>query len=357
VYKFARIMMWTALAAICLLAFLSVVGAFCGAAQAKVLFNSTVLKVYWGVLSALLLAGLVVYRGLIRKPGLLSIHAGCVLVLAGGMWGSESGHRLANLLLGRQKIPKGYLVIYEGESERHLLGEDLRTFLGELPFSISLKDFRLEYYPEDGPSVGLIRLEAEDGGYLEFPARAGQQFSAGEGKGKITVVQSFTHFKIRIENGQRIVTDDEADVVNPAVEVEIERPDGTRSRRYVFERFPGFSHSQDDLRLSYVSDRPRAIQDFYSDLVVMEDGREVISKTIEVNHPLHYGGYHFYQHSYDSAGGEYTILSVTSDSGLYAVFGGYWMLSLGLLWHFWLRHARQRWMEYGGPRRQNGHKV
>jgi hypothetical protein len=312
-------MMWAALAAICLLALLSVVGAFCGAAQAKVMFNSTVLKVYWGVLSALLLAGLLVFRRLVRKPGLLSIHAGCLLVLAGGMWGSHSGHRLADRLLGTQKIPKGYLVIYEGQSERHLLREDLRTPLGELPFSIMLKDFRLEYYPQDKPSAGLIRVEAEDGGYLEFPARAGQQFSLGEGKGKITVLQSFTHFKIRIVNGQRMVTDDEADMVNPAVEVEIERPDGTRYTRYVFERFPGFSHGQDELRLSYVSSRPRAIRDFYSDIVVMEGGEP--------------------------------------DSGLYAVFAGYWMLSLGLLWHFWLRHATQRWMKYCRARRQNGRKV
>ena len=356
-YKFARIIMWTALVAICVLALLCVLGAFYGAAKARALFNSMPLAAYWCVLLTLLVAGLVTFPRLVRKPGLFSIHAGCLLVLLGGMWGSQSGHRLSDRLLGRQKIPKGYLVIYEGESERHLLAEDLRTLLGELPFSMMLKDFRLEYYPEDKPSVGLIRLEAEDGGYLEFPARAGQHFSLGEGKGKITVVQSFTHFKIRIEDGQRIVTDDKADAVNPTVEVEIERPDGKRYRRYIFERFPGFGHGQDALLLSYVSNRPRVIQDFYSDIVVVRDGQPGISKTIEVNHPLHYGGYHFYQHSYDAEGGEYTILSVTSDSGLYAVFAGYWMLSLGLLWHFWLRHAAQRWIEYCRARGQNGHQI
>jgi hypothetical protein len=350
-------MMWAALAAIFVLVLLSVVGAFLGAAQAKALFNSVPVQVYWCLLLALLLTGFVVFRRLVRRGGLLSIHAGCVLVLAGGIWGSQSGHRLANRLLGRQKIPKGYLVIYEGESERHLLRENLREPLGELPFSIMLKDFRLEYYPEDKSAAGLIRLETEDGEYFELPAEAGQDVSLGEGKGKITVVQSFTHFKIRIENGQQIVTDDETDAVNPAVEVEIERPDGTSYRRYVFERFPGFSHGQDDLLLSYVSSRPRVIRDFYSDIVVRENGRDVISRTIEVNHPLHYGGYHFYQHSYDADGGEYTILSVTSDSGLYAVFAGYWMLSVGLLWHFWLRRAAHGWTMYRKAWGQNGHQV
>jgi hypothetical protein len=349
--------MWAAMVAIFALTLLSVVGAFLGAARARALFNSAFAQIYWCLLLALLLAGFMVFRRLVRKPGLLSIHAGCVLVLAGGMWGSQSGHRLANRLLGRQKIPKGDLVIYEGQSERHLLGEDLREPLGELPFSIMLKDFRLEYYPEDESATGLIRLETEDGEYFELVARPGQEVGLGEGKGRITVVQSFTHFKIRIENGQQIVTDDEADAVNPAVEVEIDRPDGTSYRRYVFERFPGFGHGQNDLRLSYVASRPRVIRDFYSDIVVRENGRDVISKTIEVNHPLHYGGYHFYQHSYDADGGAYTILSVTSDSGLYAVFAGYWMLSLGLLWHFWLRGATQRWTTYRKAWGQNGHQV
>ena len=81
------------------------------------------------------------------------------------------------------------------------------------------------------------------------------------------------------------------------------------------------------------------IRDYFSDLAVIENDKEVLSKTIEVNRPLHYGGYHFYQHSYDSEKGQYTVLSVTSDSGLYVVYSGYWLLSLGVLWQFWLRPA------------------
>jgi hypothetical protein len=84
------------------------------------------------------------------------------------------------------------------------------------------------------------------------------------------------------------------------------------------------------------------IRDYFSDVVVIEDGKEIVGKMIEVNHPLHYGGYHFYQHSYDSQAHKYTILSVTSDSGLYAVYGGYWLLCLGVLWQFWFRHIVSR---------------
>ena len=113
------------------------------------------------------------------------------------------------------------------------------------------------------------------------------------------------------------------------MEVEIKKPDGTTDTRYVFERFAGYLQNTDELKISYAPRQPQMIRDYFSDVTVIKDGKEVAGKTIEVNHPLHYGGYHFYQYSYDSEAGEYTILSVTSDSGLYIVYTGYWLLSLG----------------------------
>jgi len=43
-------------------------------------------------------------------------------------------------------------------------------------------------------------------------------------------------------------------------------------------------------------------KDYTSDLIVRENGREVLRKTIEVNDPLQYGGLTFYQSSYGAAG-------------------------------------------------------
>ena len=173
---------------------------------------------------------------------------------------------------------------------------------------------------------------------MQLVAKAGEEIYLGQGKGKLKVVGTFRNFKIRIEDGKKIVTDEKKEGENPAVEVEIEVPDGNSYTRYVFERFAGHNHDENGLQLSYVPQGPRMIRDYFSDVVVIENEKEVASKTIEVNHPLHYGGYHFYQHSYDSEAGKYTILSVTSDSGLYAVYSGYWLLCLGVLWQFWFRH-------------------
>lgn len=228
--KLHRFEIWAALLLMVWLAAMSVVAAFYGAQKTAMFFNSLPLAIYWLTLTGFLLAGLITFRRLIRLPRLLLIHFGCVLILVGAMLGSAAGHRLQKKLFGIEKVPFGYMMIYEGTAENHIVAED-DTVLAELPFSIYLKDFRIEYYS------------------------------------------------------------DESD-----------------------------------------------IRDYYSDLILLEGEKQIARKTIEVNHPLHYGGYHFYQHSYDPEKGEYTILTVYSDSGLNLVYAGYLMLSLGILWHFWLRH-------------------
>lgn len=337
--KLNRSIMWVALVVIGLLAVLSVLGAFCGAQKAKLLFNSIPLGVYWYGLAVLLVVGFVEFPRLLHKPRLFMIHAGCLLVLAGSMWSSEAGHRLASRFLGIDKIPSGYMVIYEGHSEYNIVAKDLKH-LGQLPFSIKLNDFRLEYYQTDEDPVPQLYIKTQEGQNLQLVTKAGEEISLGRGRGKLKVVRTFRNFKILIENGGKIVTDEGQETKNPAVEVEIEVPDGNSYTRYVFERFAGFNHGEDEdgLQLSYAPQGQRVIRDYFSDVVVIENGKEVVSKTIEVNYPLHYGGYHFYQHSYDSEEGKYTTLSVTSDSGLYAVYVGYWLLCSGVLWQFWFRH-------------------
>ncbi len=336
--KFSRIIMWMTLGAIALLTVLSVLGAFYGAEKAKQLFNSIPLAFYWYSLAVLLIAGFSEFPRLLRKPGPFMIHMGCLLVVAGGMWGSDAGHRLAERLLGIQKIPHGYIVIFEGDSESHVVEKDLKQQLGVLPFNIKLNDFRLEYYEAEEKSVPQLNIKTQEGQELQLVAKAGKGISMPDGKSKVKVVQTFGNFKILIEDGKKIATNEKGNQENPAVEIEIERPDGTSYKHYVFERFAGHFQSEEGLQFNYTSQGPRIIRDYFSDVVVLENEKEVANKTIEVNHPLYYGGYHFYQHSYDSEAEQYTILSVTSDSGLYTVYAGYCLLCLGVLWQFWFRN-------------------
>ncbi len=129
---------------------------------------------------------------------------------------------------------------------------------------------------------------------------------------------------------------------NPAVEVEFESPDSKKTPWYVYQLFAGFQQPVPGVEVTYaqqMASMNRMPRDFFSDLSIIENDKEILRKTIEVNHPLHYGGYHFYQFSYDTVSGKYTILSVTSDSGLYAVYAGYGLLCIGIIWRLWLTPA------------------
>ena len=65
--------------------------------------------------------------------------------------------------------------------------------------------------------------------------------------------------------------------------------------------FPiGFEVRNDDFKVEFYEGGGRP-KEYSSDLVVLENGQEVMKKTIEVNHPLTYKGLTFYQSSYGTA--------------------------------------------------------
>jgi cytochrome c biogenesis protein ResB len=259
---------------------------------------------------------------------MLLVHAGCILILAGGGWGSKIGFQIRDKLPGADIIPKGQMVIYEGQTT-NLVSLENSQDTKELPFSIKLKDFKMEYYP-----IKLL-IQTRDGRSWKVPVEFGKQVSLGDDLGTITVVKSFENFKIGIEGGKNVPVDDPRPGSNPALEVLVTLPDGQMTTKYIFELFPGHSSAEDKFLMSY----RRMPSDYISELQVIRDGKVVGEKDIEVNHPLHYGGYHFYQSSYDAKAGQFTVLQVVSDSGLYIVYAGYWALCLGVIWHLWLRHV------------------
>ena len=76
----------------------------------------------------------------------------------------------------------------------------------------------------------------------------------------------------------------------------------------------GFEVRCDKFTLEYYNDangRPTGRpKDYKSALAVVEGGQVVVTKTIEVNHPLIHNGIYFYQSSYGQAGGKGAWLSV-----------------------------------------------
>lgn len=83
--------------------------------------------------------------------------------------------------------------------------------------------------------------------------------------------------------------------------------------------------------------RERDILDYKSRVRVFEDGEELFARTIEVNHPLVYGGYAIYQQSYDEVDWTWTGFEVVRDPGLWIVYFGFIMMCLGSIYVFYVR--------------------
>lgn len=326
--NFRHFIIWAVLVFIILLFFLSIYGTFIGSERARDLFNSLPMSIYWLALTLLLAVGFAAFRRLVRVPWLFLMHSGCIFVLLGSMWGSQAGHRLQGQIFGIDKIPSGTMIIYQGQSQ-NLVALENSNQVKKLPFHIELKDFRLEHYQPQ-----YLYAQARSGQTWEIPVEMGAEFFLGDDFGSITILMVFENFKIIIDADGQTAIDSPQPGYNPALQIRLTSPDGTTEDRYVFERFPGHSHPDDRFVLRYF----RVIRDYISDLRVVDNGDTLVEKSVEVNHPLHFGGYHFYQHSYDDDAGRYTVLMVCSDSGLYLVYAGYLLLGCGAFWHFWFRH-------------------
>jgi hypothetical protein len=334
-----RIELWASLTFFLILLCLSIAGACVGSEKAGAFFNSAPVIFFWILFLVLIIAGLFTFKRLLRKPGLLMIHLGCVLVLTGAMWSSDKGHLLQKKLLGIDKIPQGYIVIHEGTQKNHIEAEDPEEELGHLPFSIWLEDFWIDYYWKEG----IVHVKNSEGQTWRMPARVGEELALPEPLRKIKILRTLTHLKVTDR-----ITDRPRDRLNPALDIEIEWADGSIKSAYAFP--PNMPHPMKIENFEFVYDPNEHImpKDFYSDLVVLDyENKAQVRKVIEVNKPLHYNGYHFYQSSYGSdmrqttRGSQrvwYTVLNVVSDSGLNVVFTGYILLCAGVFWHCWLRH-------------------
>lgn len=334
--KFRRFLLWLGLFFIVLLTLLSVYGAFVGAESAGRFFNSIPLAVYWSVFAVMLLVSIFVFPRLLKVPSLLMMHLGCVLIIAGSMWGSQAGHQMQKKLFGTEKFRSARMAIQEGYSEnRVFLDKDdsgktddaADDDTAELPFYIKLNDFRIEYY-----KPGTLSVVGAEGLIWRGKVEIEKEIDLGEEFGTVTVLQTFDNFQLR-EPG--VAVDTGGEVFNPALQVLLRLPDGTENNMYVFQNYPDFSVVDDKFVLRY----NRAVSEYISELEVIADGKVVAAKNIQVNDPLYYGGYHFYQTNYSSAGHQTyaSVLSITSDSGLYVVYAGFILLCGGIIYHQWLR--------------------
>lgn len=203
---------------------------------------------------------------------------------------------------------------------------------------------------------GRIVLAATDGVVLgTLEAREGQMLRVGQPPVQVTVARVLPHFVMDTESRQAVSRS--AAWENPAALLHVVLPDATTEAFWVFARFPDFTTARsalpfavsyqpgaesadvaallalqrDDLPvlLRYSPGEPQ-IKSYISEVSVLVAGEVVHQQAIFVNGPMKYGGYTFYQQSYDAERQAYTILEVKTDPGLPGIYLGCILLCLGV---------------------------
>ena len=107
-------------------------------------------------------------------------------------------------------------------------------------------------------------------------------------------------------------------------EEKVETPFYIALKEFTLTRYPG----------------SRSPSEFYSDLTVMDEANDnTFDSEVYMNHTLNYGGYKFFQTSYDSDE-KGTKLSVNKDPGVEVTYIGYALLFLGLILNLFDKQSR-----------------
>ncbi len=132
---------------------------------------------------------------------------------------------------------------------------------------------------------------------------------------------------------------------NPAIFIEMEGPRG-KYTDWVLAHNPPKWYPDNNFAILYEKSGME-VKDYKSILRVVENGRTMVTKTIEVNNPLKYNGYVFYQSSYDPEGERYTGLQVTRNPAIIVVYTGFILLCLGIVFIFYVKPFLRRKLKRG----------
>lgn len=302
-------------------------------------------------------------RGVVRARiiGSVITHVSMLLILGGGVirgvWGQ-----------------KGHLELREGQLSTFFMSE--KGVVQEIPFGVHLVDFDIEVYEEPGEtpaapdedSLGQVIAQWPEkelaaaipvmvGAEYRWPSEA--EVSSANDIYHIRILQYLPDFSVNVDT--REVTNRSNEPRNPAVLVSVVSASGHTNDHWLFANFPDFDmHANSDsntvptpfkmtLELEGSSGQQGSspsIKDYKSHLQIIENDKVVLEKTIEVNAPLSYKGYSFYQASYDPNDMTYTLLQVVNDPGVPVVYAGFALMILGLTIVFyvcpWLKARGER---------------
>ena len=181
----------------------SIIAAFLGSERASVIAGSVTTLCFGVALIFLFLVSFFRFPRLLKAPGLLMLHVGCIAILIGAIIGGSFSHQIRQeqkdipqmgpLRVG--KLYKGQMLIEEQNyaSVNRGISADGLPCVDILPYKVFLKDFRVELYDsgmvkdyiseimiitDSGQHLGPYELEVNKpfhfGGYHFYQSSYGQ---------------------------------------------------------------------------------------------------------------------------------------------------------------------------------------
>lgn len=278
----------------------------------------------------------------LKKSGIILSHLGALVLLIGGLVTALQAREGFMVIPEGQKTPYVYdyhireLLIFKDDVLQYALDSNkLQRPSIDLPLGIDIQNFC------DNCQI-LKREEHEQDFAKDKPLYAMAQFMALEPKAPEKEAEAnLSGFSFTIDGLNEDV--DGLYIAFEAMPKPIEFSHNGHNYKIIYgkqQRALPFEIALTDFEKKNYPGMQMA-RGFSSDVVVLDDGARWNAR-IEMNAPLRYKGYTFYQSSFDqSADGETTVLSVVENKGRLFPYIGTFILALGLLLHLALI-ARKR---------------
>jgi len=260
-----------------------------------------------------------------RALGSMMTHISMLLILTGGVirgvWGE-----------------KGYLELREGQTIAQFVEH---RGVKPLPFAVHLAKFEIETYDKLDRSENLLVSWPEKNLKARLPVNLDVEQKFGEFR--IQVLKYVPDFVVDMETHEIKTRSNEPR--NPAILVAVTGRTYS-NHRWVFARFPDFGHQDkpSPLQMVYRAEEqmPAGPIKSFKSTVQLSDGEH----TLEVNRPLKFMGYTFYQSGYNPNDLSYTSFQVVKDPGIPVVYTGFSLMIVGLSIVFylnpWLNERRKQ---------------
>jgi len=266
-------------------------------------------------------------------------HLSVLIIFLGALIGLTQGH-------------KGLIKISEGEEVSSFTNQ--REEQVNLGFIIRLDDFIYKEHidPKEGILVypagqkgdlcsihGATGEDKDQGLIARIPTEIGAESEIIGTGYKVRVLRYLPDFVM--DTATKVASSRSSLPKNPAINVELKDKSGILKTFWVFAHFPDMHQNMDaHFRFVYnwVQRRPK---DFISKVTIIKDGKEIIARDIRVNEPFSFGGYTFFQSTYDTSAFKWSGLQVARDPGVPVVYTGFILLIAGLMIIFYINPLLQ----------------